>query len=335
MVTQKEIAKRLGVSRSTVVRALNDTGPVKAEIKRKILKLSKELNYEKNYIGKSLALQKEKKVFAFVVRSKNIFYTDNIIRGFSKIAKEFKPHNFNLEIIETDIGDVEGQIKELDKVLETDEVDGIIIVPLDRKRIFEKLAQKPKIKVITYGIKLAEDILYIGPDYYKQGRIAADILANMLSPKSSILLIDNGDDKVSSKQYMDGYLSRIKETDFNLIGPIYAGTYQKAIALVEEHSDSIAAIYVNRYAQDLFMNIDKKYIEGKKIVINGMGKRIQELIRTKKITATVMEKEEYDAYLAGKTMFDILYRNIEPQEDIISVNRIVFFENLAENLNEN
>lgn len=60
MVTQKEIAKRLGVSRSTVARALNDTGPVKAEIKRKILKLSKELNYEKNYIGKSLALQKEK-----------------------------------------------------------------------------------------------------------------------------------------------------------------------------------------------------------------------------------------------------------------------------------
>lgn len=48
-----------------------------------------------------------------------------------------------------------------------------------------------------------------------------------------------------------------------------------------------------------------------------------------------MENEEYDAYLAGKTMFDILYRNIEPQEDIISVNRIVFFENLAENLNEN
>ncbi len=54
MITQKEIAEKLGISRTTVARAINGSPSIKEETKRKIMELVKETKYEKNYIGSSL-----------------------------------------------------------------------------------------------------------------------------------------------------------------------------------------------------------------------------------------------------------------------------------------
>ena len=50
MITQKELAARLGISRTTIARAINNSPNIKPETKEKILKLVKELGYEKNYV---------------------------------------------------------------------------------------------------------------------------------------------------------------------------------------------------------------------------------------------------------------------------------------------
>ena len=62
MITQKEIAEKLGISRTTVARAINGSSLIKEETKKKILELVKEMNYEKNLIGSSLAIKKSKKI---------------------------------------------------------------------------------------------------------------------------------------------------------------------------------------------------------------------------------------------------------------------------------
>ena len=60
MITQKEIAEKLGISRTTVARAINGSPLIKEETKRKVMKLIKEMNYEKNIVGSSLAIRKNK-----------------------------------------------------------------------------------------------------------------------------------------------------------------------------------------------------------------------------------------------------------------------------------
>ena len=334
MITQKEIAERLGVSRTTVARAINGSSLIKEETKRKILELVKETNYEKNYIGSSLGSKKSKKVCALVVESKNQFYTQEIRRGIEESVREFKAYNYNIEIITTDINDPEAQLEELKKVVKRKDLDGIIITPLDNEKAYKILkSHLGKLKVISLGIGLHENIPHVGPDHVKQGKIAAGIMANLLRAGEKLLVIDNGDDKVSSKLYLQGFLERIRETDIHIVGPVEGHGIESSIKLISNAcaEEGIKGIYINRYAHDILAKLPKTLLQDKKIVTNGIGKIIKNLIKKRIITATVMEEISSEGYSAGKKMFEILCK----EKDLdsiwdISKSRIIFYENLED-----
>ena len=332
MITQKEIAEKLGISRTTVARAINGSSLIKEETKNKILELVKEMNYEKNYIGSSLAGKRVKKVYCLVINSKNVFYTQEIIRGLGEAEKEFKAYNYKLEIITNDINDPENQIEELKKVLSAGDMDGLIITPLAKEKVYDIL--KPyleKTNIISLGIRLHENIPHVGPDHLKQGKISGGIMSALLRKGEKLLIIDNGDDKISSKLYLKGFLERVRETDIDIIGPLKGNGIEKSIELLEEIciKEEIKGIYINRYAQDIFEKLPSKILNDKKIVKNGIGKNIKRMIKNKIITATVMEEIAIEGYNAGKKMFDILYKNDAKTGNWeISKSHIIFYENL-------
>ena len=332
MITQKEIAEKLGISRTTVARAINGSTSIREETKKKILELVKEMNYEKNYIGSSLAGRRAKKVYSLVIESKNEFYTHEIIRGLNESAKEYRAYNYIIDVKTTDINDAESQIEELKKVLESEDIDGLIITPLDREKVYEILEPYlDKIKIISLGIRLHEDIPHVGPDHIKQGRIAGGIMSNLLRKDENILVIDNGDDRISSKMYLAGFVGRIKETSINLVGPFEGQGIENSIQMINDicSKERIDGIYINRYAQDIFEKMPKKFLADKKIVTNGIGKNIKKLIKNRVIIATVMEEIAAEGYSAGKRMFEMLYKgekNISNWE--VSKSHIIFLENL-------
>lgn len=55
-ITMKEIAKKLGVSVSTISRALKDSPELHPETKRKIVEMAKEMNYQPNLLAQSLRI---------------------------------------------------------------------------------------------------------------------------------------------------------------------------------------------------------------------------------------------------------------------------------------
>lgn len=334
MITQKEIAEKLGISRTTVARAINGSPSIKEETKRKIMELVKETKYEKNYIGSSLGTKKNKKVCALAVKSKNEFYTEEILRGIKEIADEYKAYNYKIEVKTTDINNPEEQIKELEKILEDKELDGIIITPLAKEKVYSMLKEHlDRLKVISLGIRLHKSIPHVGPDHKKQGKIAAGLMANLLRENEEILIIDNGDDKVSSKLYLDGFMKRIKEENFIIKGPINCMGIENSLKYLQEElkSDSIKGLYINRYAHDILEKLPEELLKGKKIVTNGIGKSIKRLIKNRIISITVMEEIVTEGYSAGKRMFEMLYRNkkLENNWDI-SKSHIIFYENLED-----
>lgn len=334
MITQKEIAERLGISRTTVARAINGSPLIKEETKRKILELVKETNYEKNYIGSSLGAKKSKKVYSLVVESKNEFYTQEILRGIKEVAGEYKAYNYKIDIKTTDINNPELQIEELKKILNADDIDGLILTPLDKNLAYEIL--KPyleKIKVISLGIRLHKDIPHVGPDHRKQGKIAGGLMANFLRDDEKLLVIDNGDDKVSSKLYLEGFMKRIEESKIIVEGPIKGSGIDESINYLKEKlkDESIKGVYINRYAHDILVKLPEELVKDKKIVTNGIGKIIKKLIKKRIIDMTVMEEIASEGYTAGKRMFEMLYKNRELEKNWdLSRSQLIFYENLVD-----
>ena len=73
MVTRKDIAQKAGVSVSVVSRALNNSGYVDTEKKKKIVEVAEELGYHPNPVAMSLARQKTRQIMFYCRELENAF----------------------------------------------------------------------------------------------------------------------------------------------------------------------------------------------------------------------------------------------------------------------
>ena len=332
MITQKELAARLGLSRTTIARAINNSSNIKPETKEKILKLVKELGYEKNYVG-SLLASKKKVVYSFIVESKNSYYTEQIKLGIKGAKKEYKHHNLEIIEVVTDINKPMEQVLELKKLLDSGkQIDGIIIIPLDKTKILELInPYLEKIKFITLSVFLSKKIAYVGTDYQKCGRLAAEFLGKSLNINDKVLVIDNGDDNISSKFYLNGFLDRANEDKINIIGPVRKNGVEDSLMYLKNifKKENINSIFINRYAQDILLEIPDYILKKQKNITTGIGNRIRKLIIEKKILATVADDVYSTGHTACQLMVDMLYKETEKKvKNIILEPKILLIENL-------
>ena len=332
MITQKELATRLGLSRTTIARAINNSSNIKPETKEKILKLVKELGYEKNYVG-SLLASKKKIVYSFIVESKNSYYTEQIKLGIKGAKKEYK--HYNLEIIEvvTNINEPMEQVLKLKKLLDSDkQIDGIIIIPLDKVKIMDLInPYLEKIKFISLSVFLSKKIAYVGTDYEKCGRLAAEFLGKTLNADDKVLVIDNGDDNISSKYYLNGFLDRANKDKINIVGPIKKNGVEDSLIYLEDtfKKEYINSIFINRYAQDILLELPEDILKKQKNITTGIGNRIRKLIIEKKILATIADDVYSTGHKACQLMVDMLYKEMGKKiKNIILEPKILLIENL-------
>lgn len=336
MVTQKQIAEILGISRTTVARALKQDASIKLETKQKVLELVQEMNYEKNYLGSSLA-GKEKRIHAFIVKSRNQFYTDEIKRGMKAIQKKYAKYRLRIEIHSHDISESEKQFQDIQSLIERESnLHGLLIVPLEKEKLYELLKEyREKFPILSLTMRLHESFPHVGVDYKEQGKMVAAILSHCLSEKQRLLVLDNGDDKLSTKEYLDGFLERIGDKkDLEILGPYAVSGVEESVETIcsLEETKALDAIFSNRYAHNIISMLPDSFFQNKKIVLSGMGESIRELLEEKKVIATVMEEVYEDAYLAGKLLFDALYRH--KTLDITwkkTKSKVIYLENLEKN----
>lgn len=94
MVTRKDIAKQAEVSISVVSRALNNSGYVEAEKKKKILKIAEELNYHPNPVAMSLMKRRTKQIMFYCKDLENAFN----IELYEGMLEEAKKHDYMVVI---------------------------------------------------------------------------------------------------------------------------------------------------------------------------------------------------------------------------------------------
>lgn len=329
MVKQDDIAKMLDISRTTVARALNGKGSISPETKEKILNLCEEVGYSRNPISTSLALKKKRNIYAFIVKTRNPNYSKEIKQGFKRAQKEFEFYKYQLNIIETDIDRPEEQLQLLNNILKTEEVEGIIITPLLKAEIKKTKKNNPKVTFIALDLPLDNFTYSVCSNYFKSGKITANILLNVLNDDDKILLIDTDDDRISSKLSFNGFLSKVKEDNkCKIVGPIYQKNLKDNIevCLDENLTEDIKAIYSSRFLVNIVKSLCKRKRYDIKIVDNGRSDITKELIKNNKIVATVSQKYSELGYLAAKYMFEYLYKDIKPLKINNELDSLILFK---------
>ena len=120
-VTIKDIAKALGLSTSTVSRALRDSYEISPETKRVVIEYAQKINYQPNPIALSLKERKSRSIGIIVCEIANSFFSQ-VINGIESIANE---RGYNI-IIAQSKESAERELVDL-QFLASRSVDGLII----------------------------------------------------------------------------------------------------------------------------------------------------------------------------------------------------------------
>lgn len=119
----KAIAERVGVSKTTVHRALANVGRISPETREKILKVAAELDYRPNNLARGLRSQKSATIGFVVIGLTNSFYS-TILEGVESVATDS-----GYSILVARSGARPSRELQHLNVLREKRVDGIIVAP--------------------------------------------------------------------------------------------------------------------------------------------------------------------------------------------------------------
>ena len=121
-VTIKDVAKKAGVSISTVSRVINDSKPVTDEIKQKVLDVIAETGYVPNPLARSLVTKKSRLIGVIVPEVSDSFVSE-ILNGIEEIAKMY---DYDILLSNT-YSDKEQELKSIN-LLRAKQVEGIVMM---------------------------------------------------------------------------------------------------------------------------------------------------------------------------------------------------------------
>lgn len=159
-VTIADIAEKLGVSKSTVSRAINCKGRIGAETRRKILEMAESCNYIPNSMAKGLVLRRTFNIGVVIPRDADkgdIPFFQNCLVGLSEIAYKL---DYDVVLVVQSGND----ITPLRRLVTNRKVDGVILTRLEENDESVKFLKKEGIPFLVFGTSDDEDLYQIDSD---------------------------------------------------------------------------------------------------------------------------------------------------------------------------
>lgn len=163
-ITIKDIAKQVGVSYSTVSKALNNSSLVNGETKEKIIKIAKEMGYEPNYAAQRL-VSKQSNVIGLIWPTLERVAPSTLV---TKINDEIRKHGYTMIL---SINSIEESIEMFKRF----QADGVIVFNkhnVDMPKTFPMPA-------VTYGVSKNKSIPVIDVNYREAMNSAVEYLYHL------------------------------------------------------------------------------------------------------------------------------------------------------------
>jgi LacI family transcriptional regulator len=207
----KEIAKKLGVSVSTISRALKDSPELHPETKRKIVEAAKEMNYQPNLLAQSLRISRSKTLGVIVPEITSHFFA-SCISGIQDIANT---RGYNVIICQSN--ESLDQEKANIRTLVSSQVDGLLISLSRETNKFEHLYDlyNREINFVLFD-RVQEDIPVSKVTFNDVGG-AYQVVKHLLENGSRrIVYVSGPEDLYISKKRKEGYLQALQEFGVHL-----------------------------------------------------------------------------------------------------------------------
>ncbi len=194
-----DVAKRSGVSKTTVSRVLNNNGYVSEEVRKRVLKAIEEIGYKPNQMARSLKYSRSNVVALFVPTISHPM--------FSKIAdaieEDLYQKGIRLIIVQSQ-GNKEKELKLLDMIGQN-QVDGIIFIT---HHVHEYVDQS--LPLVTFDRHLGKNIPCITSNNYDA---TVEALEYLISCKAKKIGFIGGKPRVKSEvsKRLDAYLDVMKK----------------------------------------------------------------------------------------------------------------------------
>ena len=171
-ITVNQIAEKCGVSRTTVLRALNGTGSVGKETKKQILEVANEYHYRPNLLARSLNHGRTMSLGVVTINVENMYF----VQSLNIINKEADKKGYFTNIVVCDENlDWE---KKLIQGLADRQMEGILISPLNKGKEFEEFLLSLHIPVICIGNYVSDAITTVQVNEKSATIDAVDLIAS-------------------------------------------------------------------------------------------------------------------------------------------------------------
>lgn len=171
-ITVNEIAQKCGVSRTTVLRALNENGSVGEKTREKILAVAEEYNYRPNLLARSLKHGRTMSLGVVTINVENLYF----VQSLNSINREAEKHGYFTNIVVCD--DNTESEKKLIRELADRQMEGLLISPINKGKEFEDFLLSLNIPVVCIGNNVSDSLTTVGVNEMKAAQEAVELIVS-------------------------------------------------------------------------------------------------------------------------------------------------------------
>ena len=219
-VTLNQIAEAAGVSRGTVDRALNNRGRINPEVAERIMRIAKEMGYQRNLVGRALALSKANLRLGVIVQATDTPFIKSVLQGIEEAKNQVEEYGFEVIVKAIHSIDTVSAINALDELAEAG-CAGIALMPSEDPAFVERVntLAGEGVPVVTFNsdIENSGRQCFVGQDSVKSGRVAAGLMAQILPQSASVLVISGYPDFQSHRDRTVGVVDELSAIRQDLV----------------------------------------------------------------------------------------------------------------------
>lgn len=321
-VTLNDIAKKVGVSPSTVSRVINGSAPISDEMKKKIYKAMNELNYHPNSLARNLATGSSLTIGLVVDADNETAFANSFFnRSVYAIERVAQKNGYNL-LITNDIGKKSSPVCDL---VYGQRVDGLIIPSSGVKDSLLEVLEKENTPWVMLGeaTGTGEDICWVDMDNCEGSKKAVRHLLERGYKK--IVYVADDIQATFTKRRIAGYQSALKENGISIT--------EEQVMVCEndlEKLEKMIAVKIEKEETDAYICSNNILAYRVLQALKDKGKRVPEEIGI--ITFDNYPMAEYmtppltvidvDTYRLGEMAAELLIRKIKEKGQINRENLI-------------